>query len=51
MSNETDERGVSGQEQTEDAIRLTAYFIWESKRSLSSRDLEERLEAEEFVNI
>ena len=40
---------ISPEQQAED-IRLTAYYIWESKGRRDGFDVENWLEAEEFVN-
>ncbi|NMW18995.1 MAG: DUF2934 domain-containing protein [Chlorobiaceae bacterium] len=49
ISNETDERKVSGQEQSEEAIRLSAYYLWELKGSEHGSDVDHWLEAEEAL--
>ena len=50
MSNKTNEREVSGEEQPEEAIRLSAYYLWELKGREYGSDVEDWLEAEEALN-
>ena len=50
MSNETNEREVSELEQREEATRIYAYYLWELKGREHGSDVEDWLEAEEFVN-
>ncbi len=50
MSNETNEREVSAVEQSEEATRLSAYYLWELKGREHGSDVEDWLEAEEAVN-
>ena len=50
MSIETNEREVSAPEQQEEAIRLSAYYLWESKGREHGSDVEDWNEAEESFN-
>jgi hypothetical protein len=43
------EEVVSAPEQNEDEIRLAAYYLWESNGRQNGSDVEDWIEAEEFV--
>ena len=49
MSTETDEREISALEQPEEAIRLSAYYLWELKGREHGSDVEDWLEVEEWM--
>ena len=49
LSPEFSEKVVSASEQQEEEIRLSAYYLWESKGSANGSDADDWLEAEKRV--